>query len=49
MSWGVLGCPRVSWVLRLTDKEIEGNELADQQAKQAAIEMSGSDVNVPPV
>ena len=30
-------------------KEIEGNELADQQAKQAAIEMSGSDVNVPPV
>ena len=30
-------------------KEIEGNELADQQAKQAAIEMSASDVNVHPV
>ena len=28
-------------------KEIEANELADQQAKQAAIEMSGSDVKVP--
>ena len=29
------------------DKEIERNELADQQAKQAAIEMSASDLNVP--
>ena len=38
---------KVYWVPG--NKEIEGNELADQQAKQAAIEMSGSDVNVPPV
>ena len=30
-------------------KEIEGNELVDKQAKQAAIDMSGSDVKVPPV
>ena len=38
---------KVHWVPG--HKEIEGNDLADQQAKQAAIEMSGSDVNVPPV
>ena len=28
-------------------KETEGNELADQQAKQALIEMSGSDYMFP--
>ena len=30
-------------------KEIEGNELVDKQAKQAAIKMSGSDMKVLPV
>ena len=38
---------KVHWVPG--HKEIEGNELADQMAKPAAIEMSGSDVKVPPV
>ena len=38
---------KVHWVPGY--KEIKGNELTDEQAKQTAIEMSGSDVKVPPV
>ena len=38
---------KVHWVPG--HKEIERNELADQQAKQAAMEMSGSDVKFSPV